>query len=47
MQTRIRSQVAGLILGGSYSVGGAAVVTAALYALTCLVAWSGYHLLKG
>jgi len=37
MDTRIRSRVAGLCLGASAAVGGTAIVTAALYALTVLV----------
>jgi hypothetical protein len=38
METRIRSCVAGLCLGASAAVGGTAIVTAALYVLTVLVA---------
>jgi hypothetical protein len=41
METRSQSLVAGLCLGVSSTVGGMAIVTAALYALTCLLAWYG------
>jgi hypothetical protein len=41
METRIRSRATGLCLGVSSAVGGTAVVTAAFYALTCLLAWYG------
>jgi hypothetical protein len=41
METRIRSRAAGLCLGVSSAVGGTAIVTAALYAVTCLLAWYG------
>jgi len=38
METRIGNMLAGLVLGGSYAVGGMAVVRAALYAVTYLAA---------
>ena len=41
METRIRNRVAGLCLGASAAVGGTAIVTAALYALTVLTARYG------
>jgi hypothetical protein len=40
METRIGNILAGLVLGGSYAVGGMAVVRAALYAVTYLAARS-------
>ena len=40
MDTRIGNILAGLVLGGSYAVGGIAVVRAALYAVTYLAARS-------
>ncbi len=38
MESRIGSLLAGLVLGGSYAIGGAAVVRAALNALAYLAA---------
>lgn len=38
MDSQVRSLIAGLLLGGSHAVGGAALVTAAFYGLTCMVA---------
>jgi hypothetical protein len=40
METRIGNMLAGLVLGGSYAVGGMAVVRAALYVVTYLAARS-------
>jgi hypothetical protein len=40
METRIGNILAGLVLGGSYAVGGTAVVRAALCAVTYLAARS-------
>lgn len=41
MEERIGHLLAGVLVGGSYALGAASVITAALYAATCLLDRAG------